>query len=43
DVPSKRTVKFKVGRMMKQKMIDLAAAHEKSAAVATPPATPTAS
>ena len=32
DVPSKRTVKFKVGRMMKQKMVDLAAAAEKAAA-----------
>ncbi len=32
DVPSKRTVKFKVGRMMKQKMLDLAAAHDKAAA-----------
>ncbi len=29
DVPEKRTVKFKVGRMMKQQLIDLAAAHEK--------------
>ena len=29
-VPSKRTVKFKVGRMMKQKMADLAAANEKA-------------
>jgi integration host factor subunit beta len=46
DVPSKRTVKFKVGRMMKQKMVDLAAAADKvasekaaTAATATPPAT----
>ena len=30
DVPEKRTVKFKVGRMMKQQLIDLAAAHEKA-------------
>ncbi|HEX8323989.1 MAG TPA: HU family DNA-binding protein [Tepidisphaeraceae bacterium] len=41
-VPSKRTVKFKVGRMMKQKMVDLAAANEKAAsaqpAAAAPPA-----
>ena len=46
DVPSKRTVKFKVGRMMKQKMVDLAAAAEKATQAqaaatshATPPAT----
>lgn len=30
DVPEKRTVKFKVGRMMKQQLLDLAAAHEKA-------------
>ena len=41
SVPSKRTVKFKVGRMMKQKMVDLAASAEKaSAAAPTPAGTP---
>ena len=29
-VPEKRTVKFKVGRLMKQKLIDIAEAHAKS-------------
>ncbi|HEY0007760.1 MAG TPA: HU family DNA-binding protein [Tepidisphaeraceae bacterium] len=29
-VPEKRTVKFKVGRLMKQKLIDIAAAHAKA-------------
>jgi integration host factor subunit beta len=42
DVPSKRTVKFKVGRMMKQKMIELAAAHEKATAAAASQQTPAA-
>ncbi len=28
-VPEKRTVKFKVGRLMKQKLVDLAEAHAK--------------
>lgn len=39
SVPSKRTVKFKVGRMMKQKMADLAEAHEKAAAKQAAPPT----
>ncbi|MBC7783379.1 MAG: integration host factor subunit beta [Burkholderiales bacterium] len=30
-VPEKRTVKFKVGRMMKQRMVDIATAHAKAA------------
>jgi integration host factor subunit beta len=30
-VPEKRTVKFKIGRLMKQQLIDLAAAHAKTA------------
>lgn len=30
SVPEKRTVKFKVGRMMKKKLIELAEAHAKS-------------
>jgi len=29
DVPEKRTVKFKVGRMMKEKLVALSEAHEK--------------
>ena len=36
-MPSKRTVKFKVGRMMKQKMADLVASHEKAAAQSPSP------
>lgn len=32
SVPEKRTVKFKVGRMMKKKLIELAEAHAKSQA-----------
>ena len=35
-VPEKRTVKFKVGRMMKQKLIDIAAAHAKAGTVPAP-------
>ena len=32
DVPEKHTVKFKVGRMMKEKLVELSAAHDKLAA-----------
>lgn len=32
SVPEKRTVKFKVGRLMKQKLLDLAEAHAKAQA-----------
>ena len=32
SVPEKRTVKFKVGRLMKQKLVDLAEAHAKAQA-----------
>jgi integration host factor subunit beta len=36
-VPEKRTVKFKIGRLMKEQMLELAAAHEKSAPDHSPP------
>jgi integration host factor subunit beta len=36
-VPEKRTVKFKIGRLMKEQMLELAAAHEKSGADKSPP------
>jgi integration host factor subunit beta len=35
-VPEKRTVKFKVGRLMKERMVELAAEHEKAS---LPPST----
>jgi integration host factor subunit beta len=36
-VPEKRTVKFKVGRLMKERMLELAAAHEKAQPETTTP------
>lgn len=40
SVPEKRTVKFKVGRLMKQKLLDLAEAHAKAQAAQNASAQP---
>lgn len=39
-VPEKRTVKFKVGRLMKQKIVEIAAAAEKQASQQSTPTPP---